>query len=298
MNFSVVIPTYNRENDLLECIESIVKQAALPNEVIVIDDGDLPKDFIEKIESILRSRKINFRYSKKDHSKEPRGSSVSRNIGLKTASNEILFILDDDLVLDDEFFKNIMQAWQENKDENLIGVGGIITNNRKKGAVEKLYNKIFGLTSKYSWDVNGVGFQAWNDAIKTKEKGYYAHGGVCSYNRALVQELGFAVFSGGRTALEDVDFCLRAKNRGYYFMILPQARAFHKQSLASKEGAFLIGFKEGLHRKIIFQNYCAKNPLNILRFYWASAGWALRQFLAGHFAKGFGMIRGMCAKTK
>lgn len=298
MNFSVIIPTYNREKDFLECVESIAEQTALPNEVIVIDDGDLPKEFIEKIGVILQNRKINFRYYKKDHSKEPRGLSESKNIGLQIANNEILFILDDDLVLDDGFFQAVMKTWQENKDDKLIGVGGIIKNNRKKVALEKLYNKIFGLTSKYSWDVNGVGFQVWDDAIKTKERGYYAHGGVCSYNKNLARELGFTTFGGGRTALEDVDFCLRAKNGDYYFIVEPKARAFHKQSLTSKEKDFLIGFKESYNRKIIFRNNCQKGIKRLLWFYWASLGWVLRQFLAGHFSKGGGMIKGMCVKTK
>ncbi len=298
MNFSVVIPTYNREKDLLGCVESIVGQMVLPSEVIVIDDGALPKESIEKIGTILQNCKVNLRYYKKNHSQEPRGSSASRNIGLKIASNEILFILDDDLILDQEFFDGIMRVWQKNKDENLIGVGGIIINNRKKGGLEKIYNKIFGLTSKYSWDVNAVGFQIWDNWIQKKEKGYYAHGGVCSYNKNLAQKVVFTTFSGGRTALEDVDFCLRAKNRSYYFIIEPKARVFHKQSLVSKEKNFLIGFKEGYNRKIIFKNICKKNIKNLLCFYWANIGWTLRQFLAGHFSKGTGMIKGLFTKTK
>lgn len=222
------------------------------------------------------------------------GLAESKNIGLRLAKNNILFILDDDLVLDEDFFEKIMKVWEENKnDKNLIGVGGIIKNNRKKGRIEKFYNKIFGLESAWKWDITPVGFQVWDEGIREKEKGYYAHGGVCSYNKNLAQKLGFVTFSGGRTALEDIDFCLRAKNKGYYFIIEPEAKVFHKQSSVGREKDFLIGFKESYNRKIIFKDNCQKSFKNYLWFFWANIGWILRQLLAIHSSRFFGMIKGI-----
>lgn len=299
MNFSVVIPTYNREKDLKECLNSVLKQTIFPSEILIIDDGDLPEEFIQKTKSNFERRGINFIYYKKDHKKEPRGLSESKNIAVNLVNNEIFFILDDDLILENDFFEEIIKVWQENKDDNLIGVGGIIKNNRKKGKLEKIYNQIFGLTSYYKWDINNVGFQVWDEGIIKREKGYYAHGGVCSYKRSLVKKLGgFTTFSGGRTALEDVDFCLRAKNKGYYFIVEQKAKVFHNHKSTKKESEFLMGLKESYNRKIIFKNNCQKSFKNYLWFYWANFGWILRQFLAGHFLKGAGMIKGLVTKLK
>lgn len=298
MNFSVAIPTYNRKEDLKKCLNSILKQTILPSEILVIDDGDLPKEFINEEEKIFENCKINFEHYKKDHPKEFRGLSESKNIALKIASNKVLFILDDDLILRDKFFEKIMKIWIGNKDQKLIGVAGLIENNRKKSILERIYNKIFGLESKCSWDINPVGFQVWDEGIKKREKGYYAHGGTCSYDKNLAQKLGFVTFSGGRTALEDVDFCLRAKNQGYHFIVEPEARVIHKQSRVSRENNFLMGFKEGCNRKIIFKQNCQKNIKNYLWFWWANIGWILRQFLARHFSKGAGMIKGLFTKLK
>ena len=66
--------------------------------------------------------------------------------------------------------------------------------------------------------------------------------------------LKFSNFSGGRTALEDVDFCLRAKNKGYHFIIEPKAELYHYPSVVSRESQFLMGYKESFNRKIIFKN--------------------------------------------
>ena len=294
MNFTAAIPTYNRKEELKECVNSVFKQTLLPVEILIIDDGELPESFIDGIEKEAEGKKIKFVYYKKNFILNLRGSSESRNIIIKKALNEVFFILDDDLILDSDFFEKIMKTWQENKDDSLIGIGGIIKNNRKKGRLEKIYNRIFGLTSKYKWDINDVGFQVWDGGINKREKGYYSYGGACSYKKSLTEELGgFSVFNGGRTALEDIDFCLRAKNKGHCFIVDPEARAFHDHDSVKDESKFLMGFKESYNRKIIFKNNCRKSIKNYLWFYWANVGWILRQFLVGNFEKGFGTIKGL-----
>ncbi len=129
LKFSVIIPTYNREKELNGLIGTVLRQTLKPDELIIIDDGELKENFISRIKEEIESQKIEFIYYKKDHSKERRGLSESKNIGLNLASNEIVFILDDDLGLKENFFKEIMKVWEKYKnDEKLVGVGGWIEN--------------------------------------------------------------------------------------------------------------------------------------------------------------------------
>jgi GT2 family glycosyltransferase len=298
LGFSVVIPTYNREKDLRECVGSILIQTLLPDEILIVDDGSLPEDFVASMSSGCEKRSIDLVHYKKNHAVEPRGSSESRNIGCKLVRDRIFFILDDDLILDKDFFEKIMQVWKENDGAMLIAVGGIIKNNRKKSRLERFYTKVFGLDSEYSWDINGIAFQVWDDGITKREKGYYTHGGVCSYRKSLVQEMGgFSTFSGGRTALEDVDFGLHAKNLGYYSIMEPSARVTHKKSQQSKERHYLIGFKESQNRKLIFEHRCQRSPLNYLRFWWANFGWMLGQIALKNFSGAFGMVMGLLNRS-
>lgn len=296
MNFSIAIPTYNRQKDLNICLNSILKQTLLPFEILIIDDGDLPQNFINIEKKKFLAKNINFVYYKKNHQIERKGLSESKNKIIESVNNNIFFILDDDLILDSDFCAKIIKIWENNNKKKLIGIGGFIKNNRKKNKLEKLYNYIFGLRSKIKWDINNIGFQVWDENIKEQQKCYYIHGGASSYNKELTQKLNFTTFSGGRTALEDVDFCLRAKNKGYYFIIEPNARVVHNHSTVSRESCFLIGFKESKNRKIIFKNNCDKNIKNYIWFYWANIGWILKQFLSGHFLKGLGMIKGLIFK--
>ncbi len=300
MKFSLVIPTYNRPADLDRCLHSIYEQTAAPAEIIVIDDADLSEAFINAWQDKLKSKNLALIYYKKNHALERRGLAESKNKALELVNQEIFFILDDDVVLEPNFCELIMRVWEDKKaDPQLVGVGGIIKNRRRRLALEKYWQAFFGLSSKYAWDVNGAGFQVWDEEIKNQSLGYYAHGGVCSYRLKKAKELRFSVFSGGRTALEDVDFCARAKQRDYYFIVEPAAQLSHYHSASGREEQLLMGYKEGANRRTIFLTLNKKPKLALwLWFYWASLGWMLRSFLVGNFSKGFGLFKGFLASQK
>jgi GT2 family glycosyltransferase len=292
MKFSVIIPTYQRQKELDVCLTSILRQDLLPAEIIIIDDDVLSEEFVKYWQKETAVQQINFVYYKKDHAKETRGSSTSRNIGLNLAKEKICFILDDDLNLENYFFSKIISDWKD--DVDLLGVGGVITNNRKKSDWEKKYNKFFGLNAELSWDINQAGFQSWDDGIADRQVAYYVHGGVCAYDKDIVKKLGgFTVFSGGREALEDLDFCWRAKNAGYYFFLEPSARVFHAHTLSGREDEFRAGYKESANRKKIFAKFGSKKFNDKLKFYWANIGWISRSVVKKKFKKVHGMISGL-----
>ena len=91
---SIVIPTYNRKNELKKLLDALKneKYPFCDFEVIVVDDGshDGTKEF-------LQSYTAPFNLIKIIHN-ENRGSAASRNDGIKAANNEIILFLDDDLI--------------------------------------------------------------------------------------------------------------------------------------------------------------------------------------------------------
>jgi GT2 family glycosyltransferase len=290
-NFSVVIATYNRPQELSACVAAVLSSTILPEEIIIVDDGVLEDALVRRITAGAEANQVKVNYRRKDIPRERRGLSESKNIALDLLRTEIFFMLDDDVAVHQDFFAASMAAWQE-ADPKCIGVGGIIANHRKKNGLEKIYNTIFGLTSRFSWDVTPVGFQVWDEDVEERKIGYYVHGGASSYRTVAARELRFATFLGGRTALEDVDFCLRAKLRGWHFLIEPAATVIHHHTRQGRESEYLRGFKESANRRSIFRRLCPQTMPNKLWFAWSSLGWILRQFLAGHFAKGWGMVKG------
>lgn len=70
---SVVIPTYNREKEIMKCLESVINQTYPPYEVIVVDDGS-SDNTIQKIEELNCSK---VRILRQNH----RGAQAARNYG-------------------------------------------------------------------------------------------------------------------------------------------------------------------------------------------------------------------------
>lgn len=290
--FTVTVPTYKREKDLGECLESIASQSLLPTEVLVIDDATTPDAFLDAWRRRFEAKGVVFTYHRKDHAKLRRGLSESKNLALRIAKGELVFFFDDDVVVLPGFLEAVMKVWESDPDPTLLGVGGLVDDVRRKGGLERLYNRVFGLEGETSWDINDAAYQVWDPGIVDNTRGHYLLGGVSSYRRAEMEKLGFATFSGGRTELEDVELCLKAKRAGFHFVLVPRARVLHKESPASREAAYLIGKKEAYNRKEIFRRHGRRGLLGRLWFAWASLGWVLRQVLVLHWAGAAGRVHG------
>lgn len=90
---SVIIPVYNTEPYLYECLNSIINQTLKDIEIICVNDGstDSSLNILEKYAE-YDSRIVIF-------SQENKGQSVARNVGLSAASGEYVYFMDSDDVL-------------------------------------------------------------------------------------------------------------------------------------------------------------------------------------------------------
>ena len=108
---SVIIPVYNVEKYLRQCLDSVLAQTYTKYEVLLIDDG-----------STDSSADICREYCKKDsrfklYQKQNGGASSARNLGLENASGDYLFFLDSDDWIDvDSINKMVHIALHENVD--------------------------------------------------------------------------------------------------------------------------------------------------------------------------------------
>jgi len=84
---TAIIPTYNRSTFLEEALASLLAQTLLPDEIVVVDDGST--DNTAEVVASISSQIVYIRQSN-------RGKSAALNLGLQRASNELIYILDDD----------------------------------------------------------------------------------------------------------------------------------------------------------------------------------------------------------
>jgi len=103
MKISVIIPTYNEENVILDCLKSLDKQTHKDFEVIVVDDGSNDKTLF----NIKDIKFKNFRIIilNQDH----QGPGIARNFGAKKAKGDILVFVDADMTFNKDFLKNLVK---------------------------------------------------------------------------------------------------------------------------------------------------------------------------------------------
>lgn len=103
---SVIVPVYNVEKYLKECLDSLLEQTYKNIEVIMVDDGS--EDESGKICDIYASKYSNFMVIHKKHE----GAGFARNTGLDHVSGEYVMFLDSDDYID----KNLIHELLENID--------------------------------------------------------------------------------------------------------------------------------------------------------------------------------------
>ena len=108
---SVIIPTYNAENTILKCINSIVKQTYKNIEIIIIDDGSTDSTLNKLNDLAKNDDRIIIKKQRNS------GVSVARNNGINIASGDyILFVDSDDWLEKTMIEKMIITAQKENTD--------------------------------------------------------------------------------------------------------------------------------------------------------------------------------------
>ena len=129
---SVIIPVYNSEPFLRECLDSVVNQTLRETEIICVNDGSTDKSPAMLEEYSSRDSRI------KIINQDNRGAGAARNAGLKIAAGKYLSFLDSD----DYFARTMLEKAYK---KALAGDADIIAFDAKK------YNVQDGKYSKGEW---------------------------------------------------------------------------------------------------------------------------------------------------
>lgn len=236
MKFSLIICTYMRPNAIVELLQSIDVQSLYPSEVLIIDGST-----DTKTENVLKNKSFkNLTYFKVDDSQ--RGLTKQRNFGINKVekTSEIVCFLDDDTILDEDYFKQIIKTYEQYPEA--VSVGGYITNEVqwKKKTVKSLntefefdgfvrslgsrniIRKKLRLLSNESPGImptfsNGFPTSYLPPTDKIYQVEYFM-GGVSSYKKSLFDKISFSNYFEGYGLYEDMDFCLRASKLGTLYV--------------------------------------------------------------------------------
>jgi glycosyltransferase involved in cell wall biosynthesis len=100
MHYSIIIPVYNRPEEVRELLQSLVHQTYANFEVLIIEDGSL-----EKCDQVTEefSEKLDIRYFCKENS----GQGFSRNYGFERAGGDYFVVFDSDCIIPPHYFERV-----------------------------------------------------------------------------------------------------------------------------------------------------------------------------------------------
>ncbi len=109
MRISVVIPTYNREEHLNNCLFSLLNQTKKPFEILVIDNSktSFVKKIINNLENQFKKQNVYLYYFKNSVN----SGAIARNLGASKTKGDLVAFLDDDVLLDSNYYEEIEKVF-------------------------------------------------------------------------------------------------------------------------------------------------------------------------------------------
>ena len=231
MRYSIIIPVYNRPDEVDELLNSLTQQTVHDIEVIVVEDGSSVtcEHVVKRYE-----QQLNIRYFNKPNS----GPGQTRNYGAERSSGEYLLILDSDCILPPGYLAAIEE---ELKRQPADAFGGPDRAHDSFTSTQKAIN--YAMTSFFT--TGGI------RGGKKKMDKFYPR----SFNMGLKADVYRAL--GGFSKMrfgEDIDLSIRIFKGGYSCRLFPEAWVWHKRRTDLKK-FFKQVYNSGIARINLYKKY-------------------------------------------
>lgn len=202
--FSVVVPVYNRPQEIQELLESLTRQTNQNFEVILVEDGSSLTS--EKVYEGYSSR-LTIHYFYKPNS----GPGPSRNFGFERAKGEYFVVFDSDCIVPEHYFQSVEKFL---KSEPLDAWGGPDRGHQNFTMAQQA----MAYTMSSLFTTGGI--------RGGKSKGFQPRSFNMGMNRKVFEQTGGFKFD--RLA-EDIELSVRMRKFGFHIGLIPEAFVYHKR---------------------------------------------------------------------
>ena len=231
MKYSIIVPVFNRPDEVDELLQSLGGQTLKDFEVVIVEDGsENPcKDVCDKY-----AGKIDVKYFMKKNS----GPGQSRNYGAERANGEYLIVLDSDVVLPEGYLKAVDDELNREPSD---AFGGPDCAHDSFTETQKAIS--YSMTSFFT--TGGI------RGGKKKLDKFYPRSFNMGIRRDVYKRLGG--FSKMRFG-EDIDFSIRIFKAGCKCRLFPEAWVWHKRRTDMRK-FFRQVYNSGIARVNLYKLY-------------------------------------------
>ncbi len=211
LHLSIIVPVYNRPDEVTELLESLAKQTDKDFEVLIIEDGSTLKcDEVCK----AYEDKLNLHYYFKPNS----GRSKTRNYGMDRASGNYFIIFDSDCIMPPQY----VEVVKRNLTSDYVDCyGGPDAADRSFNDMQKAIS--YSMTSFMTTG----GIRGGTKNVKKFSPR--------SFNMGISKEVYEKVGGYKNMIGEDIDLSFRIKEAGFESRLFPDAHVYHKRRVSLKK---------------------------------------------------------------
>ncbi len=248
MKYSVIVPVFNRPDEIEELLNSLEKQTFKDFEVVIVEDGSKVdcKNIVDKY-----ANKLALKYFYKENEKP----AIARNYGVARAEGEYVVFVDSDCIIPSDYFQKVDDYLTQ---EDIDVYGG-------PDAADPNFNN---MQKAISYSMTAF-FTTGNIRGGEKVDRFYPRSFNLGVKRKIYNEMGGFPITKMHPG-EDMVFAIELIKRGYKTKLLKKAFVYHKRrnTLAS---FFKQVFRFGKTRYIISKIY----PETFKIFYLAPTAFVL-----------------------
>ena len=231
MKYSIIVPVFNRPEEVDELLQSLVSQTLTDFEVVIVEDGsEKPcKDVCDKY-----TGKLDVKYFMKKNS----GPGQSRNYGAERAKGEYLIVLDSDVVLPEGYLKAVDDELQREPADAF-------------GGPDRAHDSFTETQKAISYSMTSFFTTGGIRGGKKKLDKFYPRSFNMGIRRDVYMRLGG--FSKMRFG-EDIDFSIRIFKAGCRCRLFPEAWVWHKRRTDMRK-FFRQVYNSGIARVNLYKKY-------------------------------------------
>ncbi|MDE5807171.1 MAG: glycosyltransferase, partial [Muribaculaceae bacterium] len=210
MFFSIIVPVYNRPDEVADLLQSLREQSDQGFEIILVEDGStiaaLPDDY--------NPGSLKLKYYKKSNE----GRSIARNHGIERAEGDFFVFVDSDCILPPDYIANLRKSLSENPADCF---GGPDAAHDSFSDTQKAIN--YAMTAFLTTGgIRGGKVSMEKFTPRTFNMGF---------SRKVYEKTG-----GFREMFsEDIDMSTRIRLNGFKILLYPDVKVFHKRRVDFKK---------------------------------------------------------------
>lgn len=237
---SLVVVNYNARASIVACVSSVLNQV---DEVIVVDNASSDNSLAQLEAAFPGDRKL-----KIVRNRENLGFAAGCNIGVGQSAGNCLFFLNPDCVLEPESVQHLVHTLKDSPDVGMVG--GLLMNS---DGTEQAGGRR-AIPTPWRSFVRTFGLNRLSDRWPKLFFDFYLHNQPLPHHPIEVEAISGACMMVKREAMvnvgswdegyflhcEDLDWCMRFRQKGWRIVFVPEARVVHAAGVCSRSRPIFV----------------------------------------------------------